>query len=216
MPKNFLASRNMVVVAVLFEGGLGLLGIVLARIWGIALWQETDSKLYGFLLGVAATIPLLLIFGICLLWPIGPLQHIRQFAEEVVRPAFAGSTIFDLALVSLAAGFGEEILFRGVTQQGLSARWGPWPALAVASVLFGLMHPISPAYVLLATAMGAYLGSIWMASGDLMTVIIAHGLYDFLALAYITRPLSKSQAGSQPAQGNGSIPTSNHKTDHAI
>jgi membrane protease YdiL (CAAX protease family) len=32
-----------------------------------------------------------------------------------------------------------------------------------------------------------YLGWLWLASGNLLAPIITHGLYDFLALAYLTR-----------------------------
>jgi membrane protease YdiL (CAAX protease family) len=35
--------------------------------------------------------------------------------------------------------------------------------------------------------MGAFLGWIFIATGNLLPVIICHGLYDFLALAYLTR-----------------------------
>jgi membrane protease YdiL (CAAX protease family) len=70
--------------------------------------------------------------------------------------------------------------------QDLFSRWvGPWPALALASVLFGLLHLITPSYAVLAAMMGAYLGwfSIW--TGNLLAPIMIHALYDFFALGYI-------------------------------
>ena len=33
-----------------------------------------------------------------------------------------------------------------------------------------------------ATAVGAYLGALWLIDGNLLSVIIAHAIYDFLAL----------------------------------
>jgi membrane protease YdiL (CAAX protease family) len=79
------------------------------------------------------------------------------------------------------------MLFRGVVQ-GRLARWlGPWQGLAAASLLFGLLHPISLTYVLLAAAFGAYLGWFWMTTDNLLAVIVTHALYDFLALVYLLR-----------------------------
>jgi membrane protease YdiL (CAAX protease family) len=59
---------------------------------------------------------------------------------------------------------------------------GAWRALAVTSGLFGLLHPITPAYIVMAGLLGAYLGAVWIVTGNLLTVIVAHALYDFLAL----------------------------------
>jgi membrane protease YdiL (CAAX protease family) len=55
-------------------------------------------------------------------------------------------------------------------------------------VLFGLLHPITPTYAVLAALMGAYLGGVWLASGNLLVPIVAHALYDFIALAYLLAP----------------------------
>ena len=55
----------------------------------------------------------------------------------------------------MTAGIGEELLFRGVVQ-ALLERWlGPWIALGVASILFGLVHALTPTYALLAAFAGA-------------------------------------------------------------
>ena len=35
--------------------------------------------------------------------------------------------------------------------------------------------------------LGAYLGLVWIASGNLLTVIVAHAVYDFVALIVLTR-----------------------------
>jgi membrane protease YdiL (CAAX protease family) len=39
--------------------------------------------------------------------------------------------------------------------------------------------------------MGAFLGWIFLVTENLLPVIITHGLYDFLALAYLTRVSSR-------------------------
>jgi membrane protease YdiL (CAAX protease family) len=64
---------------------------------------------------------------------------------------------------------------------------GDWMALVAVAVLFGMVHALNVGYALLATLMGLYLGWLWMATGNLMVPIVAHAVYDFLALLYILR-----------------------------
>jgi membrane protease YdiL (CAAX protease family) len=120
-------------------------------------------------------------------WPVGPLAHIRRFFNEVARPIFEPLTVPDLAVVSLVAGLGEELLVRGVIQAAL-ARWlGDWSGLLLASALFGLLHPITKTYAVLAALAGVYLGLVWMLTGNLLVVIIAHAVYDFVMLTWLLR-----------------------------
>ena len=79
------------------------------------------------------------------------------------------------------------MLFRGLIQGALGRWLGPGPGLALASLCFVLLHPITPAYVVIASLMGAYLGGVWLASGNLLVVIVAHALYDFVALLILLR-----------------------------
>ncbi len=84
-------------------------------------------------------------------------------------------------------GVGEEMLFRGVFQASFTSWWGVAWGLIVASVLFGLLHPISLPYVVVSTLLGFYLGAVWNRSGNLLTVIVAHTLYYFAALGFLIR-----------------------------
>ena len=120
-------------------------------------------------------------------WPVGPFRSIKRFFDEEARPILAGCSWPDLALISLAAGVGEEMLFRGVFQ-GVLDRWlGPGPGWGAASLLFGLLHPITPGYIVIAALMGAYLGGLWWFNGNLLTVMVAHALYDFIGLVLLLR-----------------------------
>jgi membrane protease YdiL (CAAX protease family) len=92
-----------------------------------------------------------------------------------------------LGVLSLLAGFGEEMLFRAVVQGAAAHRIGIWSAWVVASLLFGLMHAVTPTYVVLATLAGLYLGGVWLLTENLTVVIVAHAFYDFLALIYMLR-----------------------------
>jgi membrane protease YdiL (CAAX protease family) len=118
--------------------------------------------------------------------PWEPLRRLSREIEETVAPLFAGCPPLALALVSLAAGVGEEALFRGVIQTALGEAVHPAVGLLGASLLFGLTHLVTPTYALLAGVLGLYLGAITMATGNLLPAIVAHALYDFVALVFWT------------------------------
>jgi membrane protease YdiL (CAAX protease family) len=112
-------------------------------------------------------------------------------------PAFSRCTIFELALISCLAGVGEEALFRGVIQNVLAGWFNPWLALVLTSILFGLGHLITPAYAVIAGLLGFYLGGIALLYGNLLVIMIAHGLYDLIALLYLTRREERAALGQQ-------------------
>lgn len=89
--------------------------------------------------------------------------------------------------LSLLAGVGEELLFRGAVQGWLSLHLGPGPALLLASLLFGLVHFVSLAYCVVATGLGVVLGTAYLWSGSLGLVMAWHALYDLLALYCLLR-----------------------------
>jgi len=191
--------RDAVLLALGFEGGL--IGLAWLGGWLLASppLDRTHADLRDFGLGLAATLPLLLGFWVCLHWPIPPLARIKRLSEEFIRPLFCGCTILDLAAISLVAGIGEEMLFRGVIQ-GVAGRWlGTGFGLVIASVLFGLLHLITPTYALLATACGVYFGVLVLLTDNLIVVIVPHALYDFIALTYLVRgPAAKDAEIATP------------------
>jgi membrane protease YdiL (CAAX protease family) len=89
----------------------------------------------------------------------------------------------DLAIISLLAGIGEEILFRGVLQ----ARFG----IVIASIVFGLMHSVSAAYVIVTIIMGLYIGIIFEFGESLLIPMQLHFIYDFAALVYLKYIIKK-------------------------
>jgi membrane protease YdiL (CAAX protease family) len=178
---------TVVLLAVGVEGGL--VGVA----WLLGWWLEQpplrtfDWSARAALLGVAATLPLVLLFFALVRWPVGPLAGIKRFTEEVICPVLSPCTVVDLVGIAALAGLGEEMVFRGVLQPALGHQIGKWGALASASVLFGLAHAVSVTYAVLATLMGAYLGALWMYSGNLLVPVVVHGLYDLVALLYLLR-----------------------------
>jgi membrane protease YdiL (CAAX protease family) len=141
--------------------------------------------------GGLAALPLFaaLIAGDC--HPVGSLRRLQQTVRQHVVPLFDGVTVPGLLAISIAAGLGEEMLFRGVLQAAVSnwigPPWGVWGGLLIASLLFGACHWISNSYAVLAAVVGLYLGGLFLLSGNLLAPIVAHALYDFLALLYLVR-----------------------------
>jgi len=185
--------RLVVLLTVLVEGGL----IGLAWLTGWLAWLTgglaEPSPLSGFrwdgvdaLVGVAATLPPLVLFLVCRRWPVGPLANLDRFLEQVVRPLLAPCTLPDLIGISVLAGLGEEMLFRGVLQPAMG-RWShaAWAGVLAAAVLFGLLHAVTPTYAALAALMGVYLGWLFLLTGNLLTPVVVHGLYDFVALLHL-------------------------------
>lgn len=182
-----LPPRSMLALALVFEGALGLVAWLLGKLLGQKPWADLHWDQNDALLGVAATLPMLALFVATVRWPVGPLTQIKEVSEQFIRPLFARCSILDLALISAAAGLGEELLFRGFLQASLEDRFGRLAGVGVASTVFGLLHFITPTYALYAGLVGSYLGLAWLWSGNLLVVIVAHALYDFLALVYLVR-----------------------------
>ena len=182
-------TKHFALTAAAFEGGLIVVAIALGWLVGQPPLETFHFDLYSVALGVAATLPPLGLFWLCMKMPLGPLQTIARILDEILIPLFRECGPMKLLVIAALAGMGEEMLFRGVIQAAVAQRIGGTAGVAlgllIAAILFGLLHPITPTYALLAGLIGLYLGWLWLASENLLTPIIAHGLYDFVALVYL-------------------------------
>ncbi len=193
--------QTVVLLAIFVEGGLILVATVLGWLTGQSPLEDFAWDAADALRGAAAAVPMVVAFLAMQTWPVGPLRRIRRFSEEVVRPLLAPCSVVDLLGISVLAGLGEEMLFRGVLQ-GAFTTWSktPWLTVTAASLLFGLLHAITFTYALLATLMGAYLGAVWLWTGNLLVVVVTHALYDFLVLLWLLRgPGSAAALQALPA-----------------
>jgi len=177
--------------AVAFEGGLGLVAVGLGWLLGdppaLRIHWTLEGSLYGFL----ATIPLALGIWLCMKSPWRPFQQLLDLLNEKVVPLFDGCQIWEFAGIALFAGFGEEMLFRGIIQNALSNLFEPGVGsligLVGASLLFGLLHWLTLTYAILAALIGLYLGGVWIATGNLLVPAVVHAAYDFWALVYLVK-----------------------------
>ena len=182
---------NLLVLAMIFEGGLGVAAVGLGWVFGQPPLAKIAWSTAAWAEGAAAAVPLVGLLALCLWVPIGPLRSLLKTVEETLIPLFRHSGFLELAVISLLAGVGEEMFFRGVVQD-VVAGWvggtpGIWVGLACATLLFALAHLITPTYAVLAGIMGLYLGSLWIGTQNLLVPIAAHALYDFLALVYLAK-----------------------------
>ena len=174
---------------------LGLAAAAIAVAWSIGYspwigmgWTErtVGDQLSAMLVGVAAAGPILVVMMAAYRWPLGPLRSVREVTSRQLIPLFDGLSVAEKAAVSIAAGLGEELLFRGLLQTAISdwigGSQGVWIGLAVASVVFGICHWLNRTYAVLATVMGVYFGLLLVWTGNLWTPILAHAVYDFVAL----------------------------------
>lgn len=156
---------------------LAVTAVVAARSNGLALFPAPDFAARDVLAGAAA-----LAIGLGTL----PLRW-RYRSEERKRRLYAlvPRTGVERALwvaVSLAAGVGEEIAYRGALFGLLASLLGGWwPAALVSAAAFGLGHIVQgwrTAVIVFAIAVG-FQGLVWL-TGSLYTAMAVHFLYDLV------------------------------------
>ncbi len=200
-PEDDLPGHGVVVLFTVFvEAGLAPFSIVVGWMLGQLPLQSFAWSARDALLGSVAALPLFVLFLSMLRWPVGPLRRLKDLCELEVVPLFRESLWSELALISLSAGVGEEMLFRGVFQATFMDWFGTLWGVILAGLLFGLLHPMSVTYIMIAGLLGLYLGAIWIYNGNLLTVMVTHALYDFIALAYLIRLRFEAR---EPTEANG-------------
>lgn len=189
-------------MAVAFEGGLVLVAVVLGWLLGhppaAAIQWTPEAAAWG----AVASLPPMAVLLLCVTFPMRPWAEVLRVLDQLLVPLFRDCWLTELAVISLLAGLGEEMLFRGVLQQAVACwvggQTGVWMGLAAASLLFGLAHLITPVYALLAGLIGLYLGWLWIASDNLLVPITAHAAYDFLALVYLGKIRPQRRRSRRP------------------
>jgi membrane protease YdiL (CAAX protease family) len=216
MTIQLTASRRFLITALAFEGGLGVVALALGFLIGPSPLESLFREPFGFGawlqsagVGLLAAVPMLV--GLLLLdrfaW--GPLRELQALVETHLTPLFAPLSVVHLLVISLAAGIGEELLFRGWLQEGL-ARWigpplGAVVGLLLASLVFGACHWLTTTYAVLAALVGIYLGGLYLVTDDLLVPMVTHAAYDFVALIYLAK--WKSTARETPPSDEDQLET---------
>ena len=201
---------NLLPIALVFESSLGVIGLLFGWLLHVpwnSLFSERHANavtLFRSLgIGVLAALPLLALLLLIYFQPVGPLRKLSDDVKNQVAPLFQGMSISAIALISLLAGVGEEVLCRWCIQ-GVLQNWLPGPlnwiwALLIASAIFGIGHWLNIHYAAYAFFAGLYLGALWIWTGDLVVPITVHAIYDFCALVLLTFQTEAPSGGQDSA-----------------
>ncbi len=162
------------------EGGLVVISLFVAGYLNVEILPLTRNALRDIFIGTVGALPPFVLFLFTLsesAKKIPVLGSLRGTVINEVRHVFSNSTVLDFVIISLLAGIGEELLFRGIIQVKLG--------IIAASILFGLVHYISRAYVIITVIMGLYIGMFFRIYESLLVPIQIHFVYDLMALLYL-------------------------------
>lgn len=123
-----------------------------------------------------------------LLYP--PLARILPFIATDTTQLYAAFRAPSLvvALVALVPVIvGEELVWRGVVQASLVQRLGAWGGVALAAVVYALVHaPLgSPVLVAVAFFCGLAWGTLRATTASLVPTLVAHLLWNVLVLVWL-------------------------------
>ncbi len=194
-PVNPISQQNFLKIACFFEGGL--IGIAFLIAWAVDINPIAHLSFSGHAIfwGILGTIPLYLLFLLFYNYPLGPFYPIKRSLIDILGPMLAYAGPQQLLLLAILAGVSEELLFRGVLQPWLQIKWGMALGLVFSNLIFGFLHWVTPMYALIAGIVGVYLGLMLDAGGErnLLTPIVIHSVYDYLAFLVVARSYLEEQ-----------------------
>lgn len=193
-------------VGVAAETTLVGLALLLAHWWGIDLIGQLDIGWAALASALALALPPVALLAALVrshrAWAVGLVRTVDQVAEHLLQR----TSPTGLLALAVAAGTGEEALFRGVLQTAVGERLGPIAAVGLVGALFGAVHSISLGYALVATLMGLYLGAAFALTGNLFIPLIVHAAYDFAALLTSRRRIgARARRDTQPGNGRAGL-----------
>lgn len=172
--------------ALMFQGGIGVVGLAAIALFGIPVYYDGVSPATALFWGLAGSVATYAVILLVSRLPGLIRDSLESQLEQLHRFASDYSWTVLIAL-SVFAGVGEELLFRGAIQGGLAQHLPDAVAILVASVLFGLVHYLSFTYFVLATGLGLTLGTAYAMTDSLLLVMVWHGVYDMIALYCLRR-----------------------------
>lgn len=104
-----------------------------------------------------------------------------ELTELFLAMPTVGLLLFNLVMIAVIPALGEELIFRGIVQQGLSKRVNPHLAIWLAAILFSAVHVQFFGFVP-RTLMGVAMGYLFFWSGNLWYPVIAHFTNNALAV----------------------------------
>lgn len=109
-----------------------------------------------------------------------------ELFEYVLSPTFKNLIFIDIVILSLVAGFNEEIFFRGLLF--------PKVGLILSSIAFGVLHFPGKKYwiyAVWATSSAALFAYLFLLSNSLLVPIIGHVVNNLIGMVLLTRMANK-------------------------
>ena len=192
MEKKKFTAGELIASAIMIEGGMFFLAIPLGWLFGLETLGRFHFDWIDLRTGLLATLPPIGLLAVSVLLPLRSMRRLKAVVRRLLLPAFSGCSWAQIAMICALAGLGEEMLFRAIAQEGLARlsggllgpEVGVCFGLVAASLIFGVFHALTRTYFVLATLMCFYFGWIYLATGNLLVPMVAHGLYDFVAITY--------------------------------
>lgn len=211
---------DIFLTAVVFESALGALALFLGWWLGPSArelvpeidlgalatpidWESLRPIGVGLGYGTLAAIPMLVAIEILRRIPWEPVRELERLSDDGVIRSLLELRPSEMLVISLCAGIGEELLFRGWLMYWIADGWAMVPGepvsatfalgfgLVVSSIAFGLVHPLTKLYIVVAAVMGLYFGGLCIWTGNLLVPITAHAVYDAAQLVMTKRALAQ-------------------------
>lgn len=122
-------------------------------------------------------------------------SYLFIFSGEYISSDMNGNQIFNtltagIAFTGIAAGFVEEMVFRGVILNALKKRWNIKVAVLVPSVLFGIVHILGMDFsigscilvMIAGTMVGVMFSMIAIESGSVWNSGIVHAVWNIMMI----------------------------------
>ena len=194
LPETAAATAGLVLF------GLSTVGMPLVAWYGSHRWGTGNlvhdlglrfrwiDLLLGLAGGIALTIALVIVTITSRMVGVPSGSNLTEVAEQG-RDGALFVVLFVTAVI--VAPLTEELVFRGLIQRGLTARWNPWIATGLQALVFGAAH-LTPTegwgnvdLIVSLAVMGFGLGLFARLTGRLGTSMLAHAVFNAIQLTLL-------------------------------
>jgi len=148
--------------------------------------KHTSLKNYSYNLRNISLLPVLLVATVALhigvVAPTISIIPVPEGLEDIFIAETSGYGLFGVLTIVVAAPILEELIFRGIIQEGLMQRLRPIMAIVVTSLLFGFIH-FNPWQFTTAFILGLFIGWIYYYTRDIILVIAIHFFNNLFVVA---------------------------------
>jgi len=135
------------------------------------------------------------------LWGTIPLllraPSMQRVWREILQPFSATLATRDMVVIATLSGLTEELFFRGILLPELG--------LVTSSLCFGVLHALCATYFVWATAVGAGMSALTLATSSLVTPMVAHATYNLGALLLLRRAAQRPAPATATAAIDSTI-----------